>query len=279
MEVLATVDTAGVVSLFDVPRPKEARPARCLGQVMTGSPLSALAWTNDGSAVAVAGGEKAIRIYDVEVEMGKATFNATRTLGQSVAFCGKCTGHNLKIVSLCAHPLAPQMLVSAGLDRQILVWDIRTGDSPVANIHGPELAGDSIDVSRDGYSVLAGSHRSKNPIEIFDLRMNEDAKPTVSYGWRGNEEATEGGGKWTTCLLFSAAWDSWENKTIVAAGENENLARVYERPADPNDPLRIVGTMRGKEQGFWSAAISTDGRCVATGSADGAVCIVDVNRR
>lgn len=277
--VLASVDTNGCLSLWDVPRCKENRPSRSLATVETGSSLACLTWSCDGSSLAVAGGEHVIKLYDVQEDMGKPVFTAGTRLGDTVAFCGKCTGHALKIVSLCAHPTSKEVLISAGLDKQILTWDIRTGTTPVAQFSGPELAGDSANISRDGHSLLVGSHRSKNPLEIYDLRMTAEARPTLSYAWLGNEQSSEGGGRWTTCLLFAACWDDFENKIIAAAGENENLARVYERSADEGEPLRIVGTMRGKEQAFWSSAISTDGQSVAFGSSDGAVCIMDVSRK
>ena len=65
-------------------------------------------------------------------------------------------------------------------------------------------------ISAASFNALAWSR-----IEIYDLRMTEDAKPTLSYSWVGNETRSEGGGRWTTGLLFSTAWDGWENKTIV----------------------------------------------------------------
>lgn len=276
---LASVDTKGCLSLWDVPRSKEHRPSRCLTQVETGGALTSLAWTCDGSSVAVAGADKVIKLYDAQEEMGKVIFTAGQRLGETVAYCGKCTGHALKIVSLVAHPTTPEVFVSAGLDRQVLVWDTRAGTVPQNQISGLDLAGDAMDISRDGNTILTGSHRSKKPIEIYDLRMTEDAKPTLSYSWVGNETRSEGGGRWTTSLLFSTAWDGWENRTIVAAGENENLARVYQRPADAEEPLQLLGTLRGKGEAFWSSAISTDARSVAFGSCDGAVCIVDVTQK
>lgn len=279
MGVVASVDTNGTLILWDAPRNKENRPPRCLGSVETGNALTSVMFTCDGTCVAAAGADKVVKLYDTEVDMSKGTFTPSLTLGQKVDFGGKVTGHALKIVSLSAHPTNPKVFASAGLDRHILLWDVRAGQDPQGHIYGPELAGDAMDISRDGFSVLTGSHRSSNPLEIYDLRMNEDAKPTVAYSWRGNEERSEGGGRWTTCLLFAANWDEWENKTIVAAGENENLARVFDRSADEGDPLRIIGTLRGKGQAFWSSAVSTDGRNVAFGAADGAVCLVDVTRR
>lgn len=279
MGVIASVDTQGALSLWDAPRGKDHRPPSCIGSVETGSAMTSVMFNCDGSSVACGGAERVIKLYDCEVDMGKGSLAPTQEFGKKVDFGGNITGHALKIVSLCADPTNPKVFASAGLDRHVLIWDMRCGGDPQHHIYGPELAGDAMDISRDGYSLLTGSHRSKNPIEIYDLRKSADAEPTVSYSWRGNEEASEGGGRWTTCLLFGAQWDEWENKTIVACGENENLARVFDRSADEGDPLRIVGTMRGKGQPFWSSAISGDGRTAAFGAADGAVCMVDITRK
>jgi len=40
-----------------------------------------------------------------------------------------------------------------------------------------------------------------------------------------------------------------------------------------------VGTLRGKDQSFFSANISDDGRSAAFGAADGVVAIVDLRSR
>jgi WD40 repeat protein len=291
--VLATVDTRGMLSLWDVPRLKQANASRCLGQVDTGDPLHAVCFSADGASVCCGGNGKVVHVYDIESETGKMTFCDVekkpqgRTLGSSHCFRGKCEGHALRVVSLCAHPEKPELIISAGLDRHVLLWDIRaSGDHPSGCIYGPELLGDAVDINRDGNSLLVGSHRSKNPIQIFDIRklhdptLEDEDTPVTSYSWRGNEDRAEGAGQYTSSLIFSVGWDAWESKTIVAAGENENLARVYDRStADPEEPLRVIGTLRGKEQAFWSSAVSTDGRNVAVGSADGAVCIMDVERK
>jgi len=280
MNVLASIDTEGILALWDVPRNGEKRPSSRLAQFNAGTDLKAMTWACDGSTVAVGGGEKLVKIYDVQAEMGKATLTLGTTLGNHVAYRDSCTGHSLKIMSLCAHPTTPEIFVSAGLDRHILLWDVRAGPEPQGVFYGPELAGDSVSIAKDGISVLCGSHRSRKPLEIYDLRIDFLAEPTISYSWRGDEDASEGGGRYTTCLLLGACWDDEKNKTIVAAGERENLGRVYERSSDPDNPLTVVGTVRGKDEAFSSCAVDTHGRRAAFGAADGAVCLVDlVNNR
>jgi WD40 repeat protein len=277
--LLASADTKGSLQMWQIPRNTQQGSAKLLGNVSTGGPLSSVCFTCDGAFVAAAGNDKVIKVYDVAVEFGKATFRENVQLGNDCGL-GKMTGHSLKVMSVRAHPKNPAILVSVGLDRSILVWDTRTASgNAVGGVQGPELAGDSVDICKDGVFLLAGSHRTKNPIQIFDLRMSAAALPVTSYSWRGNEPASEGGGRYTTCRVFSAAWNEFDNSTIVASGENENLARVFERPSDPEEPLLVVGTLRGKEHSFWSSAVAVDGRKVAFGSSDGAVCLMDVVKK
>jgi WD40 repeat protein len=274
---LASVDTKGVIHMWQIPRNVQSGAAKHLGQVATGNGLSSVAFSFDGASVATGGNDKVIKIYDVEVDFSKATFSEGREFGNDLSIGNKLTGHNLKVMSVRTHPNNPSIFVSAGLDRTIFVWDVRTREGiAVGGVQGPELAGDAVDIGKDGVSLLAGSHRKLNALEIYDLRMCADAKPVTSYSWRGNEPPSEGGGRYTTCQLFSAAWNKFDNSTIVACGENENLARVFERPANPEEPLFVVGTLRGKEHSFWSSAVDSDGRKVAFGSSDGAVCLMDV---
>jgi len=278
---VATVDTNGVINFWEIPRAKEHKNARLMATHEYGNALSAVAFTSDGEKLMVGGQDKTLMLLDIEQDFGSSTLKPLTIFGGDPELNGKVQGHGLKVIGMDAKPDDPNIIVSAGLDRHILVWDIRAGTHPVNGIYGPELVSDSINISKDGNSILTGSHRSKHPLEIYDLRVGADAhaNPVAKWDWRADEQAKEGGGRWTTCLLLGAAWDDWENKTIVAAGENENLARVYERSADPEAPLSIVGTLRGKEQAWWSACVSTDGRSAAFGSADGSVCMVDISAK
>lgn len=282
--VIATVDTKGVASLWDVPRSREHRPSKCLSQVETGSSLTALAFTCTGDSVVVAGNDRVLKLFDIESEMSERTLKPAKVCGRGWGLPGEVAGHGLKICGLCGSPTSPHIMFSAGLDRHILMWDLRLAEKaePVGSIFGIDPAGDALDISRDGNLIFAGSHRTKNPMEMFDVRMigDDSSEPRVSaFSWISDEHESEGGGRATECLLLSAAWDEFDSKTIVACGEKENLARVYDRSGDPDAPLRVVGTLRGKDSAFWTSAVSSDGRQAAFGAVDGSVCLVDVRRK
>jgi len=288
------------VTLWEVPRANDRQNPRLLTKIEGNGALDSMCFTQDGSKMLVSGTERVIRSYDLESESGAQLVN---TFGEGAAPPGKISGHVLKVVSLCAHPVNPNILFSGGFDRKVLIWDMRQ-KFPVGTILGTELSGDAMDINRDGTRLLTGSHRTKNPLQIHELRMcsDESSRPVTpgndqhpaagrrpskqkasfssnewaSYEWAADEEMFANGAKQTSCLVFSAAWDSWESKTIVAAGEKENLARVYSLQENPEEPLKVVGTYYGQDSAFLSAAITTDGRNAAFGSADGGILLVDV---
>jgi len=291
---IATGDTSGKLAVWKVPKTRAAEQPELIASCCGTLPLDAICWSMDGGKVMVGGGERVIRCFDLNegTSGGKELFNFG-CLGGGVAMPGRMSGHALKIVSLCAHPTNPNVLFSGGIDCKCLIWDMRES-SPVGSIRGNDISGDAIDINRFGTRLLTGSHRSKTPIQVHELRMltgdaddsgpqkfdrnNLDASTSLrsAYDWRGDEIPFAGGARPTSCLPFSAAWDAFESKTIVAAGEKENLARIFEMQPDPDEPLKVLGTFYGKEHAFLSAAISADGRNAAFGSADGGILLVDV---
>ena len=60
----------------------------------------------------------------------------------------------------------PQILLSAGWDRSVKVWDMRL-QRCVRSIFGPYICGDAVDISRG--QVLTGSWRHTNPLQLWDL--------------------------------------------------------------------------------------------------------------
>ena len=75
----------------------------------------------------------------------------------------------------------PNILFSGGWDNTMQVYDIRE-KGPVASIFGPHVCGDAIDVRNDGYTVLTGSYRQDDALQLFDIRA---MKCTRTYEWDG----------------------------------------------------------------------------------------------
>jgi len=310
-QLVATVDSAGAIGLWEVHA--RGKDPRCVARLNANKgSLYACAFTESGSKLVVGGAERVLKVYDVQTLIewadlpgkGHDSLCPCVTIGsQDGLDANKITSHTARVMAICPHPKQEHVLFSAGLDKKILMWDTRVSGAPVGIISGPELSGDALDVSRDGLKLLVGSHRTKTPLEVYDLNrsvfeslpkvvdsshpLDMTAKPQPSprdatarihrYSWRANEAPLQGPGRASAgCLVFSAAWDG-DCRTIVAAGENDNLARVYTREGDDEiTVLEVVGTCLGEDHAFWSAAVTADGRSCAFGAADGTVVICQV---
>lgn len=300
---LGTTDTNGAMKLWSIPTGRRASaPPTCSLTLGGSAPLDALAFTPDGERVAVGGTQRYLKVFDLTASPGGEGAEPLFCLGAGAALPGRIGGHALKVVSLRAHPDNPNILYSGGMDRKVLLWDCRSGQSAVSALHGVELAGDSIDVSKDGVRVLTGSHRSADPIQIHDLRKPteedenaeeqqaqgdglveyiaaEERTPCQSFSWRGDEgESPSGRQQGDSCLVISCAWD-YDNRTIVAAGESENAARIFETPTLPDRPLKVVGSFWGSSNAYWCAAITADCRAAAFGCCDGGIVLAALSKK
>eukprot|EP00435_Cladocopium_sp_Y103_P070281 s44_g35.t1 len=213
------------------------------------SEVDALSFSEGGDKLALGGQEKVVKIYDVgQIKSSKGRdMSPELVLGNSAATRGEKPGmHSLKIMSLRSVPMQPNIYLSGSMDRSVLIWDTRNGPSPVGWLSGVDISGDSLDISRDGHTLLVGSHRSLNPLQLFDLRMikeaDEESKQAglsgqafQSYQWSGDDNSEVQSNP--SCMVFQAAWDSFDSTTICAAGEKNNQARIFERPK-AGGPLR-----------------------------------------
>lgn len=126
----------------------------------------------DGSVLATAGRDAHVRLYD----------EATKSLLMVMKERGELPGHSNRIFSLKFNPLEANMLISGGWDNTLQVYDIRN-KGPVAAIFGPHICGgDALDFRSDGVTVLAGSYRNDDALQLYDLRM---MKCSRTYEWDG----------------------------------------------------------------------------------------------
>lgn len=61
------------------------------------------------------------------------------------------------------------MIASGGWDNTIQIYDIRRR-GPIASIYGPHICGESIDFRNDGTTLLTGSYRQDDVLELWDIR-------------------------------------------------------------------------------------------------------------
>jgi COMPASS component SWD3 len=61
------------------------------------------------------------------------------------------------------------MIVSGGWDRTVQIYDLRTR-GPVNFFFGPHICGETIQFRNDGVTMVTGSYRMEDVLEVWDLR-------------------------------------------------------------------------------------------------------------
>ena len=134
--------------------------------------LYAIDFSTDGTLLATGGKDRHVRVYD----------ETTKSLAFTMKEKGKLIGHGNRIFCVKFNKGDQNMLVSGGWDNNIFVYDMRYR-GPVHAIYGPHICGDAIDFKSDGYTMLAGSYRGEDALEVYDLRM---MKRSRVIPWQGN---------------------------------------------------------------------------------------------
>ena len=230
--VILTSDASGIVSRWD------ARAAELQDSIREeGNQVYALDYRADGVQFATAGKDSAVRVYD------DAAWQLVTTLrAGDLGYPGAGLGHSSRVFSLKYIPDEPSMLLSAGWDNTILIWDLRTGLA-VGSVFGPHVCGDSLDVKGD--VILAGSYRPTKQLQLWDWRTQQ-LVGTVPYrvGLDADSPSSHDlppiANKPAVCKIYSAMFSKAigidDPNLVAAAGssatERTGEVRVFARNGD-----------------------------------------------
>ena len=170
---------------------------------------------------------------------------------------GDMPGHSNRIFCVRFDPLNSNMLASVGWDNTVQIYDIRKKGT-VGSIYGPHICGDAIDYFNDGFTLLTGSYRQDNVLELWDLRKlkkfrdiewdgpkasslvagnagmedeeaeQENQSPGNSPTKEGEPAQTEGySGDYQAPFIYSCQF-SKNFDTIMAAGAGCNQVRLFD---------------------------------------------------
>lgn len=135
-----------------------------------------LDFNNDGTLLASAGRDHKIRVYD----------ETTKSLAFEMQELADLPGHSNRVFCVKFNKADQNMIISGGWDNTVQIYDTRYR-GPVASMYGPHICGDCMDIRSDGYTLLTGSYRQDDAIEVYDLRMRRRTR-VIAWEGSGNQE-------------------------------------------------------------------------------------------
>ena len=210
-------------------------------------------YKGDGKSFLTAGEDGKIRVYDEQ------TRQLTETLEGGA---GGLPGHTNRV--FCAKFVSedPNLIVSGGWDKNVKVWDIRSGQC-VRGIIGPFIAGDSIDV-HDGF-ILTGQHTQSQQLQLWYLGSGDLAED-IPF----DEKLPSA----SPVQLYSTQFQKNSYDLILAGGSGSNEVKVFDGDSFFEPCYRIYNLSRA----CFSADFSNSGDMFAIGGGDGVVRVFDVTK-
>jgi COMPASS component SWD3 len=136
--------------------------------------LYTIDYNHDGSLLATAGKDKHVRLYDEQ----------TKSIVLSMKENGELPGHSNRVFCVKFDPYNANQIASGGWDNTVQLYDIRKR-GPIHSIYGPHICGDAIDFKDDANTLLTGSYRQEDVLELWDLRT---LKKVRTIDWNGPKE-------------------------------------------------------------------------------------------
>ena len=174
------------------------------------NPLMCVDYSYDGLLFATGGNDKIVRLYD----------DNTKTLIKKLErHRYDLPEHSNRIFAVKFSKKDPNLLLSAGWDNTILLYDLRAKE--VQNyLYGPHVCGDGLDLKEN--LLLTVSWEKEDQIQLFDLRNN---KKIGVFQMKLNEDAKNSLDN--VSYLYSCRFNP-VNTTFCVTGSNKNYLRIYD---------------------------------------------------
>jgi WD40 repeat protein len=190
--------------------------------------INSLDYSFDYKTFITAGNDITVRLYDEDMKTEIASMKP---------YLFDQPGHSGRIFCVKYFPNDTSTIYSGGWDRTIQFYDTRSGK--VSNsIYGPEICGDSLDLS--GNILASGAWSTQEQIQLWDIRT---LKCICNVKWENNDV-------YKPTYIYSVKFNKTSNKYLAVAGVNKPLFSIFNMNTfkyeqglkDLNRPTPILGT-------------------------------------
>jgi len=208
-------------------------------------------YNHDGTRFATAGKDYKVRLYD----------EATKSpiLSMSRGFGKMTPGHSNRVFSVKFHPTDENIMLSAGWDNTVQIWDVRV-EGAVRNIFGPHICGDSMDIDCDGGVIATGSWRPEEQLQTWDYGTGSLIE---TFDWPVGVATRE------PCMVYATQF-SPDGTHIAAGGSGANEVRVFNRKTG-----ECVANMSNLSSGVYSLDWAPTCDKLVCALSDGSCPIID----
>ena len=183
-------------------------------------------------------------------------------------------GHTNRVFSVKFHPSDTNMVVTAGWDKTVQVWDLRE-HKPVRHVYNPFVCGDTLDIDVQRNVLLTGSYADKDALQVYDLGSLK-LLSSVNTSQPSHVYAAQLCTPPVTPPLSHAQFLKGEHGYIVAAGSNANELRIVseDRAEAPSflvclrrDVAQVLG-VQASPSAFYTLDGTADGALIVAAGAD-----------
>ena len=169
----------------------------------------------------------------------------------------KTPGHQNRIFSIKCHPEDENILATAGWDRSVKIYDIRT-KGPVASIGGAQISGDSLDIFED--MIVTGSTRNKDIMQVYSI-SHRKLVHTFPYSAHNDHE---------TGFVFSTRFSN-DGNFIISGGAGKNELKVFMNNADSTATFKTQMEIKDLPDAVFSIDVAPNEKQFAFGLGNGNV--------
>eukprot|EP00756_Hemistasia_phaeocysticola_P066219 Hpha_TRINITY_DN9082_c0_g1::TRINITY_DN9082_c0_g1_i1::g.141710::m.141710 len=213
--------------------------------------------TRNGSKLVTAGEDSSIRVWD----MGRGEVETHLHVKDDF----EVLPHSLRVYAVKCSRDDDNIIVSAGWEDNVRLWDLRAPKPCVKSFFGPHITGEGLDIH--GPNILTASHRTHEQLEVWDLGSGKKASAI------GDKDGDYGS-------MLNGCQFSRQGSFIAVAGGGglglKNVATVLERRSTEQ-----AGAVPDSDlpKAVLCCDFSYQGDAVAYGDGKGMVHIMDIKKR